>query len=107
MKKFSKGMMQRLGIASALIHEPDVLFLDEPTDGVDPVGRREIRDLLKEEARKGTTIFLNSHLLSEIELMCDRMAMLRKGKIAAMGRIDELTAQGIDVQGRGDRRDDT
>jgi ABC-2 type transport system ATP-binding protein len=93
-KKFSKGMTQRLGIASALIHEPEVLFLDEPTDGVDPVGRREIRDILKEEAAKGRTIFLNSHLLSEIELMCDRTAILRKGKIAAMGRIDELTRKG-------------
>jgi ABC-2 type transport system ATP-binding protein len=93
-KKYSKGMVQRLGIACALVHEPEVLFLDEPTDGVDPVGRREIRDLLKEEAAKGRTIFLNSHLLSEIELMCDRTAILRKGTIAAMGRIDELTRQG-------------
>jgi ABC-2 type transport system ATP-binding protein len=90
-KKFSKGMTQRLGIASALIHEPDVLFLDEPTDGVDPVGRREIRDLLKEEARHGRTIFLNSHLLSEVELMCDRVAMLREGRIAAIGSVEELT----------------
>jgi len=93
-KKFSKGMTQRLGIASALIHEPEVLFLDEPTDGVDPVGRREIRDILKEEAAKGRTIFLNSHLLSEIELMCDRTAILRKGKIAAAGRIEDLTRTG-------------
>jgi ABC-2 type transport system ATP-binding protein len=90
-KKFSKGMTQRLGIAAALIHEPDVLFLDEPTDGVDPVGRREIRDLLKEEARNGRTIFLNSHLLSEVELMCDRVAMLREGRIAAIGSVDDLT----------------
>ncbi|HSN69487.1 MAG TPA: ABC transporter ATP-binding protein [Thermoanaerobaculia bacterium] len=90
-KKFSKGMTQRLGLAAALVHDPEVLLLDEPTDGVDPVGRREIRDLLKEEARKGRAIFLNSHLLSEIELTCDRVAVLRKGKVAAMGRIDELT----------------
>ena len=90
-KKFSKGMTQRLGLASALIHDPEVLLLDEPTDGVDPVGRREIRDLLKDEAKKGKSIFLNSHLLSEIELTCDRVAMLRKGKVAALGRIDELT----------------
>ncbi|MGK2858654.1 MAG: ATP-binding cassette domain-containing protein [Thermoanaerobaculia bacterium] len=93
-KKYSKGMVQRLGIACALVHEPEVLFLDEPTDGVDPVGRREIRDILKNEAAKGRTIFLNSHLLSEIELMCDRTAILRKGSIAAMGRIDELTRKG-------------
>jgi ABC-2 type transport system ATP-binding protein len=92
-RKFSKGMTQRLGLAAALLDNPDVLLLDEPTDGVDPVGRREIRDLLREEAANGKTIFLNSHLLSEIELMCDRVAILRKGKIAAMGRIDELTHQ--------------
>lgn len=90
-KKFSKGMTQRLGLASALIHEPTVLLLDEPTDGVDPIGRREIRDLLREEAQKGRTILVNSHLLSEIELTCDRVAVLRRGKVAATGRIDELT----------------
>lgn len=90
-RKFSKGMTQRLGLASALVHEPDVLLLDEPTDGVDPVGRREIRDLLRAEAAKGRAILLNSHLLSEIELTCDRVAVLRKGKMAAMGTVDELT----------------
>lgn len=90
-KKFSKGMTQRLGLAAALVHEPHVLLLDEPTDGVDPVGRREIRDLLKAEAAKGRAILLNSHLLSEIELTCDRVAVLRKGRVAAMGTIDELT----------------
>lgn len=91
-RKFSKGMTQRLGLATALIHDPDVLLLDEPTDGVDPVGRREIRDLLKEEAARGKTIFLNSHLLSEIELTCDRVAVLRSGTIAAIGSISELTS---------------
>jgi ABC-2 type transport system ATP-binding protein len=90
-KRFSKGMTQRLGLASALVHEPEVLLLDEPTDGVDPVGRREIRDLLREEAAKGTTVLLNSHLLSEIELTCDRVAVLRKGTVAAEGRIADLT----------------
>ena len=90
-KKFSKGMTQRLGLAAALVHEPMVLLLDEPTDGVDPVGRREIRDLLKEEAQRGRAIFLNSHLLSEIELTCDRVGVLRAGKLVACGRIDELT----------------
>lgn len=90
-KKFSKGMVQRLGLAAALIHDPEILLLDEPTDGVDPVGRREIRDLLQEEASNGRTILLNSHLLSEIELTCDRVAVLRNGKVAAAGRVDELT----------------
>jgi ABC-2 type transport system ATP-binding protein len=90
-RKFSKGMTQRLGLACALVHSPDVLLLDEPTDGVDPVGRREIRDILRDEARNGTAILLNSHLLSEIELTCDRVAVLRKGEVAASGTIDELT----------------
>jgi ABC-2 type transport system ATP-binding protein len=91
-KKFSKGMTQRLGIAAALVHEPDVLLLDEPTDGVDPVGRREIRDLLQEEAARGRAILLNSHLLSEVELTCGRVAVLRRGSVAAQGRIEDLTA---------------
>ena len=90
-KKFSKGMTQRLGLAAALVHEPEVLLLDEPTDGVDPVGRREIRDLLKAEAAKGRAILLNSHLLSEIEMTCDRVAVLRNGVVAAMGTVEELT----------------
>ena len=91
-KKFSKGMTQRLGLAAALVHEPDVLLLDEPTDGVDPVGRREIRDLLAEEAARGRAILLNSHLLSEVELVCGRVAVLREGSIVAEGRIEDLTA---------------
>ncbi|MGH9442509.1 MAG: ATP-binding cassette domain-containing protein [Thermoanaerobaculia bacterium] len=90
-KKFSKGMVQRLGLAAALVHDPDVLLLDEPTDGVDPVGRREIRDLLLEEARKGKAVLVNSHLLSEIELTCGRVAILREGKIVAQGAISDLT----------------
>jgi ABC-2 type transport system ATP-binding protein len=93
-KKFSKGMTQRLGLAAALVHDPDVLLLDEPTDGVDPVGRREIRDLLRADAARGRAILLNSHLLSEIELTCDRIAVLRRGRVAAQGRIADLTAQG-------------
>ena len=93
-KRFSKGMTQRLGLAAALVHDPEVLLLDEPTDGVDPVGRREIRDLLRGEAERGRAILLNSHLLSEIELTCDRVAVLRRGKVATEGRIADLTAQG-------------
>lgn len=91
-KKFSKGMTQRLGMAAALVHDPEVLLLDEPTDGVDPVGRREIRDLLAEEAARGHAILLNSHLLSEVERVCSRVAVLRQGSVAAEGRIDDLTA---------------
>src|ERR1051325_1140236 len=91
-KKFSKGMTQRLGLARALVHRPNVLLLDEPTDGVDPVGRREIRDLLQHEtASNGTAVLLNSHHLSEIELTCNRVAVLRRGKVAVEGRIEDLT----------------
>ncbi|MGZ8867197.1 MAG: ATP-binding cassette domain-containing protein [Thermoanaerobaculia bacterium] len=93
-KKFSKGMTQRLGLICALVHRPNVLLLDEPTDGVDPVGRREIRDLLRSEAQQGTAVLLNSHLLSEIELTCDRVAVLRKGRVAIAGRIADLTRKG-------------
>src|SRR5260370_7636912 len=85
-KKFSKGMTQRLGLASALIHSPNVLLLDEPTDGVDPVGRREIRALLRDEAKNGTAILVNSHLLSEIGMTWDRVAVLRSGKRLAAAR---------------------
>ena len=97
-KKFSKGMTQRLGLATALVHEPEVLLLDEPTDGVDPVGRREIRDILQEEAARGRTILLNSHLLSEVELVCGRVAVLRQGSVAAEGRIQDLTAQTLTAE---------
>ena len=93
-KKYSKGMMQRLGLAQALINDPDILFLDEPTDGVDPVGRKEIRDMLKNLRDQGKTIFLNSHLLSEVELISDRVAILDKGKLLKVGTVDELTSTG-------------
>jgi ABC-2 type transport system ATP-binding protein len=92
-RKFSKGMTQRLGLAAALVHDPEVLLLDEPTDGVDPVGRREIRDLLQEEAARGKAILLNSHLLSEIERMCARVTVLRAGRVAAEGSIEAMTAK--------------
>jgi ABC-2 type transport system ATP-binding protein len=93
-KKYSKGMLQRLGLAQAMIHDPDLLFLDEPTDGVDPVGRAEIRDLLRNLKTRGKTIFLNSHLLSEVELISDRVAILDKGRLLKVGTVDELTTTG-------------
>jgi ABC-2 type transport system ATP-binding protein len=93
-KKYSKGMMQRLGIAQAMINEPDLIFLDEPTDGVDPIGRKEIRDILIGLKEKGKTIFLNSHLLSEIELICNKVAILNKGELIKEGTIDEITSTG-------------
>lgn len=90
--KFSKGMMQRLGLAQAIIHEPRLIFLDEPTDGVDPIGRKEIREILVFLKEQGKTIFLNSHLLSEVELVSDMVGILNKGKLIKKGNIEELTA---------------
>ncbi len=90
-RTYSKGMKQRLGIAQALLHEPEVIFLDEPTDGVDPLGRREIRDLLQSLKKEGKTIFINSHLLGEVELVCDRVAILQQGRLIRQGSIAELT----------------
>lgn len=90
-KTYSKGMMQRIGIAQALINNPDLIFLDEPTDGVDPIGRKEIRDMLLELKTQGKTVFLNSHLLSEVELIADRVAIIDKGKIVKQGTVKELT----------------
>lgn len=89
--KYSKGMLQRLGLAQAIIHSPQLLILDEPTDGVDPVGRRHIRDILRSLEEKGVTIFINSHLLGEVELFCQEVAILRKGRLILSGRVAELT----------------
>lgn len=90
--KYSKGMLQRLGLAQALIHSPSLLILDEPTDGVDPVGRRQIRDLLTRFEEKGVTIFINSHLLAEVETFCREVAILHKGKVALSGAMQDLKA---------------
>jgi ABC-2 type transport system ATP-binding protein len=84
-------MRQRVGIAQALINNPDLVVLDEPTDGVDPVGRRDIREIVARLKERGTTVFINSHLLSELEMVCDRVAILVKGTVASQGTIDELT----------------
>jgi ABC-2 type transport system ATP-binding protein len=90
-RKFSKGMQQRLGLAQALMHDPELLILDEPTDGVDPVGRSEMRGMLQRLKADGKTIFINSHLLQEIELVCDRVAILVKGEVRREGRVEEIT----------------
>ncbi len=90
-KSYSKGMRQRVGIAQALINDPALVVLDEPTDGVDPVGRRDIRAVLTSLRQRGMTVFLNSHLLSELEMVCDRVAILVQGRVSAQGTIDELT----------------
>jgi ABC-2 type transport system ATP-binding protein len=90
-KKYSKGMQQRLGLAQALLHDPEVLVLDEPTDGVDPVGRSEMRALLQQLKTEGKTIFINSHLLQEIELVCERIVILAQGQVLREGRVAEIT----------------
>jgi ABC-2 type transport system ATP-binding protein len=90
-KTYSKGMMQRLGLAQSMLNDPDLIFLDEPTDGVDPIGRKEIRDILIELKNKGKTIFLNSHILSEVELITDNVGILNKGKLLKEGTVKELT----------------
>jgi ABC-2 type transport system ATP-binding protein len=90
-KTYSKGMMQRLGLAQALINDPELIFLDEPTDGVDPIGRIEIREILAKLKAQGKTIFLNSHLLSETEMICDRVGILNKGVLIRESTVKELT----------------
>src|SRR5215203_1514297 len=89
---YSKGMMQRVGLAQALANDPDLVLLDEPTDGVDPVGRREIRDVLSAVRAQGKTVFINSHMLSELEMICDRVAILLGGAVARQGTMDDLAA---------------
>jgi ABC-2 type transport system ATP-binding protein len=88
---YSKGMLQRVGVAQALVNNPDLVILDEPTDGVDPAGRREIRDVLLRLKSEGRTVFVNSHLLSELEMICDRVAILVAGRVVQQGTLDELT----------------
>ncbi len=90
-KEYSKGMQQRLGLAQALVHDPELVFLDEPTDGVDPVGRMTIREMVQDLKDSGVTVFLNSHLLMEVEMICDRVVIMDKGRILREGTIAELT----------------
>jgi ABC-2 type transport system ATP-binding protein len=102
----SKGMQQRLGLAQAMIGSPRLLLLDEPTSALDPAGRRSVRELLEELRRRGVAVLLNSHLLSEVELVCDRVAIIARGEVVAAGAPDELSrAGGVEVEtGGGVRR---
>ena len=93
LRKFSKGMLQRVGLAQALINDPAVVFLDEPMSGLDPIGRREVRDLIATLRQEGKTVFMCSHILSDIEVLCDRVAILRGGRLAHVGYLDELRQQ--------------
>jgi ABC-2 type transport system ATP-binding protein len=90
LRKFSKGMLQRVGLAQALVNDPEVVFLDEPMSGLDPVGRREVRDLIASLRQEGKTVFMCSHILSDIEVLCDRVAILKRGRLAHVGYLDEL-----------------
>lgn len=90
LRKFSKGMLQRVGLAQALINDPEVVFLDEPMSGLDPVGRRQVRDLIAALPAQGKTVFMCSHILSDIEVLCDRVAILKHGRLAQVGRLTEL-----------------
>ena len=99
---FSKGMQQRLGLAAALLGEPELVFLDEPTSALDPVGRHDVREIIRGLASRGTAVFLNSHLLSEVEQVCDRVAVVDHGGVIASGTMDELlsgTAVKVRVEG--------
>ena len=95
---FSKGMLQRIGLAQALLNDPQLVFLDEPTSGLDPLGRRLVRVIVSGLREEGTTVFLNSHLLSEIELTCDRVAFIRGGKILRVASLAELQEEAVRVQ---------
>ena len=104
--RYSKGMRQRIGIAQALMNDPDLVLLDEPTDGVDPVGRRDIRAIVQSLRERGKTVFLNSHLLSELEMVCDRVAIMVQGRVTRQGTLDELTRgqarYEVEIEAEGD-----
>src|ERR1044071_862809 len=104
-RRLSKGMLQRTGLAAALVGDPELLILDEPMSGLDPVGRKEVRDLIVDERRQGRTIFFLTHILTDAQSLCDRVAILRKGEVVVSGRIEELLrrdARRSEVTLRGD-----
>jgi ABC-2 type transport system ATP-binding protein len=98
LRAFSKGMLQRIGLAQALLNEPDLVFLDEPTSGLDPVGRRLVRDIIRDLSAGGTTVFLNSHLLSEVEITCDRVAFIRQGEVLMTSSLQSLVEGELTVE---------
>jgi ABC-2 type transport system ATP-binding protein len=97
---FSKGMLQRIGLAQALIHEPELIFLDEPTSGLDPMGRRLVRDIIRAQRERGATVFLNSHLLSEVEVTCDQVAFIKEGQVVATQNLRTLAQGQIQISAR-------
>jgi ABC-2 type transport system ATP-binding protein len=97
LRKFSKGMLQRVGLAQAIINNPEIVFLDEPMSGLDPIGRREVRDLIASLRQEGKTVFMCSHILSDIEVLCDRVAILNHGRLAHIGHLDDLRQRAGDT----------
>jgi ABC-2 type transport system ATP-binding protein len=97
LRKFSKGMLQRVGIAQAILHDPKLLFLDEPMSGLDPLGRREVRDLMEQLRQEGKTIFFSTHILPDAESLCDRVAIIHQGELRSVGAVEDLTSA---VQGK-------
>ena len=95
LRTYSKGMLQRTGIAQALVHDPDVIFLDEPMSGLDPIGRMEIRNLILRLRQDGKTVFMNTHILSDVEMLCDRVAVIVHGRIRYEGRIEDFLEEGL------------
>jgi ABC-2 type transport system ATP-binding protein len=93
--KFSKGMMQRIGLGQALLHDPELLVLDEPMSGLDPIGRKEVRDLLLEQRNRGKTLLFTSHILSDVEMLCDRVVIMQKGRITSEGQVHDLLASAV------------
>ena len=97
LRKFSKGMLQRVGIAQAILHDPKLVFFDEPMSGLDPMGRREVRDLMEQLKHEGKTVFFSTHILSDAEALCDRVAIIHKGELRGIGAVEDLTSS---VQGK-------
>jgi ABC-2 type transport system ATP-binding protein len=97
LRKFSKGMLQRVGIAQAILHNPKIVFFDEPMSGLDPLGRREVRDLMSQLKQEGKTVFFSTHILSDAETLCDRVAIIHKGQLRGVGEVEDLTST---VQGQ-------
>jgi ABC-2 type transport system ATP-binding protein len=97
LREFSKGMLQRIGLAQALLHEPDLIFLDEPTSGLDPIGRRLVRDIIKAQRERGATVLLNSHLLGEVEITCDRVAFIKDGEVLETRELNADTEETVTV----------
>ena len=98
LREYSKGMLQRIGLAQALLNHPDLVILDEPTSGLDPVGRRLVRDIIRDLRQQGTAVFLNSHLLSEVEITCDRVAFIKHGKVIRSSRLQDLVEGELSVE---------